>query len=194
MSNKTPLWLSALAALAFATIGSPAQAGIWSAQYDPPEYIGTGTFDVPDICLSSDGVHQQSDFVGCAIQIVGNVSTTPPVDFAPILPVALCPFCTFDVFGGAFVGVNTGVIGPYNVGDSTFWFQFVATGDPSSVSNVVNFYDSCSFDGPELFCSPPAFSATEGVVFSRVPEPGSLVLMLGALGAGWWVRRRKTAA
>lgn len=208
MSNKTQLWLSALTALAFATVGSPAQAGLWSAQYDPPEYIGTGTFDVPDICLSSDGVHLQSDFVGCAIQIVGNVSTTPPVDFAPILPVALCPFCTFDVFGGDFVGVNTGVIGPYNVGDSTFWFEFVATGELPGVSNVVNFYDDCSIDidgptsvdrasarvSPELSCSPPAFSATEGVVFARVPEPGSLVLMLGALGAGWWVRRRKTAA
>ncbi len=193
MSNKTQLWLSALAALAFATVGSPAQAGIWSAQYDPPQYIGTGTFDVADICLSTDGVHVQSDIVGCAIQIIGNVSTTPSVDFASILPVALCPSCTFDVFGGAFVGINTGVIGPLDVGANTFWFEFVATGDASNVNNVVNFYDHCSFDG-KYFCGDPTYSATDGVVFSRVPEPGSLVLMLGALGAGWWVRRRKTAA
>jgi len=34
---------------------------------------------------------------------------------------------------------------------------------------------------------------TYNVVGATVPEPGSLGLLLGALGAGWWMRRRKVA-
>ena len=33
---------------------------------------------------------------------------------------------------------------------------------------------------------------TDLLKFAAVPEPGSLALIVGALGAGWIVRRRKT--
>ena len=101
MRNKTQLWLSTLAAVAVAMLGSPAQAKLWTATYDPPAYVGTGTFDVPDACLSlGDGIFVQSDIAGCTIQIKGNVSTAPVVDFAPILPVSLCASCDFAILAG----------------------------------------------------------------------------------------------
>jgi hypothetical protein len=202
MRNKTQLWLSALAAVAALMLGSPAQAKTWVATYDPPAYIGTGTFDVNDACLASDGAHQQSDFVGCTIKILSNISTAPAVDFVSILNspfgIPLCGTCEYEVLGGKFAGVNTGVIGSVFVGDSEYWFQFLSSYSPGnnedippSVTNFVNLYDNCSFDGPTLFCGKPAFVATE--VGFAVPEPGPLALIVGAMGAGWLVRRRKSA-
>jgi hypothetical protein len=194
MSNIARWWLGTVSALALTLSGGLAHAGIWVATYDPPAYVGTGTFDIPDVCLASDGEHLQSDFVGCSIQIMGNVSTTPAVDFAPILPLALCSSCKYDVIGGALAGINTGVIGSVNVDDVDYWFEFLATfhpGDepiPPSVTNVVNLYNDCG----DLSCT--IANAATTVTFAAVPEPGSLALAVGALGAGWLVRRRRSAA
>ncbi len=44
---------------------------------------------------------------------------------------------------------------------------------------------------PTRSCS--GIPATD-VKFFPTPEPGSLALLFGALGAGWLVRRRRTAA
>jgi hypothetical protein len=200
MSNSARLWLGVVAVIALAIAGSPAQAGIWNATYDPPAYIGTGTFDVPDVCLSSDGDHVQSEFVGCAIQIAGNVSTVPGIDFAPILPLALCSSCVYDVIGGALAGINTGVIGSVNVGDVDYWFEFLATfhpGDgpssPPSVTNAVNLYTGCVEVELGVFIDCSTVNAATTVAFAKVPEPDSLALILGALGTGWLVRRRRSA-
>jgi hypothetical protein len=201
MSNRTlRMSLSALAAIAVLVLAGPARAGIWSSDYDPPA-IGTATFDVPAPCLTGviDGQHSQGEFTGCSIQILSNVATTPAVDFSSILPVPLCTLCTYEVIDQQFVGVNTGIIGAAMADDeNNYWFQYVSTfhpvdGSSASVTNFVNFYATCG-DGP---CSETAFVAdrvTFVLVSVSVPEPGSLGLILGALGAGWLARRRKPAA
>jgi hypothetical protein len=200
MANKAKLWLCSLAAVAALLLGSPAQAKTWVATYDPPAYVGTGTFEVDDACLANDGEYTQ--FFGCTIQITGNVSTSPGVDFAAILPVNLCASCSFAVIGGKFAGVDTGIIGvlpaPLNVG----WeFEFLYTnaiyeGDTLvSVDNIVNLYHCTKIDS--YVCDEfPSYSAPSDngfVRFAAVPEPGSLGLILGAMGAGWLARRRKAA-
>jgi hypothetical protein len=57
------------------------------------------------------------------------------------------------------------------------------------LNNRVLLYEDCTSIGPN--CTP--FVAGT-VTFASVPEPASLGLLLGALGAGWLARRRKLAA
>jgi hypothetical protein len=197
MSNGTlRISLSALATTAALVLAGPAHAAVWNSDYDPPAFIGTAVFDVPTPCLSgvADGEYLPTDFPGCSpIRVISNVSTTPAIDFSSVLPSSA--ITSYDVIGGQFVGVDTGIIGSAALG---FWFQFLSNfqqiGDfPPTVTNTVNLYNNCSFDGPTLFCGPPVNVATI-VSFARAPEPGSLGLILGALGAGWLARRRKIAA
>jgi hypothetical protein len=201
MANKAKLWLCSLAVVVAAMLGSAVQAKTWVATYDPPAYIGTATFDVPTACLAGvpDGQYNVTDFPGCSpIQIVGNVSTTPAIDFAAALPSS--DVWSYVVIGGQFVGVDTGIIGSVLVSETSYWFQFASTffaadgpNSPASVSNVVNLYDNCTLNSDSnLQCGEPLYQAT--TVTFATPEPGSLGLILGALGAGWWVRRRKAAA
>ena len=148
--------LGTLAAVALAAFSSHASAVIWGSDYDPPPpfpfFIGTASFEVADICLSTDGPHIQANFGGCAIQVLTNVSTTPAINFNPILNVPLCSSCEYEVIGGKLVGINTGVLGSVVVGSTTYWFEFLSTffpGDieiPPTVVNFVNLYDNC-FDG-----------------------------------------------
>jgi hypothetical protein len=108
--------LGTLAAVALAAFSSHASASIWGSDYDPPPqplpfFIGTASFEVADVCLSTtDGPHLQVG--GCTIQVLTNVSTTPAINFNPILNVPLCPLCQYEVIGGKLVGINTMITGP----------------------------------------------------------------------------------
>lgn len=61
-------------------------------------------------------------------------------------------------------------------------------------------YDTtCSIDGDVEFCFPganPSRTTPGGLVFVAIPEPGTMSLLLSALGLGWLSRRRakKSAA
>jgi hypothetical protein len=190
MSNGSlRMYLVALAALALAVGGRPAQAGIWDATYDPLlEFAGTAVLNVPDPCLSvPDGLHSG----GCGIQVISNVTTAPfALNFAAALPSS--NILSYVVVGGQLVGVETGIIGPVlGPSETEYWFQFLTSFNNTVVSNVANLYTDCS----DNECSTTA-QTTSGVTFTRqtTPEPGSLGLLLGALGAGWWARRRNNAA
>jgi PEP-CTERM motif len=156
---------------------------------------------VPDVCLAAaDNLYFVGALPGCSgITVLSNVSTTPVlIDFAPALPSNNVN--SYVVIGGQFVGVNTGIIGGVDVGDVNYWFQFVATFTPGgiesrpSVHNLVNLFNNCGSSGEFFSCGDPIATATQGVTFTRVPEPASLALILGALGAGWVARKRKIAA
>lgn len=196
LKRKFRVSLCAFAATAVLVLAGPARAGIWSSDYDPPAFIGSASFDVPTPCLAgvADGEYLPAAFPGCApIRVISNVSTTPAISFASVLPSSAVT--SYDVIGGQFVGVDTGIIGSSALG---FWFQFLSNfqqiGDfPPTVTNTVNLYNDCSLDGPTLFCGSPVNVATI-VTFRPAPEPGSLALIIGALGAGWLARRRKIAA
>jgi hypothetical protein len=70
----------------------------------------------------------------------------------------------------------------------------LASSDSTLVS-VKNFVEliNCPINDPSSrLCEVRDTSRTS--TFALIPEPGSLALILGGLGAGWWTRRRKTAA
>jgi len=50
-------------------------------------------------------------------------------------------------------------------------------------------YTAKMFDGPDADYVPPLFTA--GLVAQTVPEPGSAALVLAALAAAGWARRRR---
>lgn len=196
------LLLTALTAT-LVVLAAPAHGAVWDSDYDPPEFVGMAAFNVPDACLAAaDNLYSVGALPGCSvITVLSNVTTMPVViDFASALPST--DVNSYVVIGGQFVGVNTGIIGGVDVGDINYWFQFVATftpggiESPPSVHNLVNLFSNCeSFgDSGEVSCGAPIATATQGVTFTRVPEPASLALMLGALGAGWLTRKRRIAA
>ncbi len=186
-----------------AALALPAYAAVWNSDYDPPQFVGMAAFNVPDACLAAaDNLYSVGALPGCSvITVLSNVTTMPvAIDFAPALPST--DVNSYVVIGGQFVGVNTGIIGGVDVGDVDYWFQFVATFTPGSIEsapsvhNLVNLFSNCeSFgDSGRVSCGDPVATATQGVTFTRVPEPASLALILGALGAGWLARKRRIAA
>ena len=206
--NWRALVSAAIGAAAF-TVAGGANAGgvIVKAHYDPPAFIGDATFDVDSSCLSGvlDGEYFNPPFASCTIAMTGNLVTAPlsiaPIDFGPVLPSS--DISSFVVIGGQLVGVNTDLIGIVAQAGKFYAFDFESIfsfglqfcdGDcVPFVTNFVHLYDDCSFNTDQtLICGDVKFLADEVTFFT--PEPGSIGLILGALGAGWLARRRKVAA
>jgi len=209
--NWRALVSAAIGAAAF-TVAGGANAGgvIVKAHYDPPAFVGDATFDIDSSCLSgvADGVYFAAG--SCTIAMTGNVVTDPsppaPIDFGPLFTPTpdSADIISFVVIGEKLVGVNTDLIGIVTQALVSYAFDFQSLFDPGSppgcdvncfgpfVTNSVRLFDSC-FDTDGVFCTKPeAFLADEVTFFT--PEPGSIGLILGALGAGWLARRRKVAA
>ncbi len=124
---------------------------------------------------------------------------------------------------GDLAGVTTGFVGGFTAVDQIdfpglWWLQFVAVPHFSSnsdsnsdsltslnnrdssftltsVDNSVLLFHNCPLIRDHAICTSGQLADTaDTVAFARVPEPGSLCLVLGGLGAGWLARRRKAAA
>ena len=90
----------------------------------------------------------------------------------PILPDA----CTGDLCGFKwFIAWDSGLPEGEFLDNAVFLFRQICEGE---------------------FCGPiePFGDPATNVVFFATPEPGPLALLIGALAAGWIVRRRRTAA
>jgi hypothetical protein len=194
--------LSALAATVLLVLAGPSRAGIWSSDYDPIGSIsfnGRAFFQFDDSCLAVDGFHSASSchtvFLSATAEISDASPATGHLDFAPVLPNS-AGVVDIVIFNHALAGVDTSLIGFVFPGPCTgdlcgtpWWIQF-----ESGFEDPVFLFTGTCPDGPST-CTPgtsPQGVATH-VTFARVPEPGSLGLILGALGAGWLARRRKTA-
>jgi len=143
----------------------------------------------------------------------GPPTSTATLDFAPLLPDSL------DVWGIdidsnlKLSGVDTFIIGSISTGVSPFtgswWLQFTDNqghtppgSGPSELSlvgidgaplgNNVLLYQGC-VGAPGASCLVGA-ALNVSFVQVQVPEPGTLALILGALGGGWFSRRRKKQA
>jgi hypothetical protein len=206
MPNR--IFRTSLATLAFAACmicGGPAQAVFYGNDYDPVgplTFNGHAVWQFDDACLAGDG------FKSAATCHLTLMSAT--VHMHDLQSTADLTFGTFDfthmidllIVGGELAGIDSHLIGPSFVtddGSSLFgpwWLQWstdlaaLAAHDPVGIFTG-NCPEGCSPNGsPEAI----AFIVTFTRIGAVVPEPGTLGLVLGALGAGWWARRRKTAA
>jgi hypothetical protein len=194
--------LTALTA-AVVTLAAPAYAAVWSSDYDPVGEItfsGRAFFQFDDACLATDGFYSGAFCHTVFLSATADISDTSPatghLDFASVLP-NTADVGDIVIVNHALAGVDTGVIGFVFPGTCTgdlcstpWWIQFVSGfEDP-----VLLFTGPCP-DGPST-CHPndTPQGIAPNVTFARVPEPGSLALILGAVGAGWLARRRKSAA
>jgi len=158
-------------------------------------FRGHSTFDVSAGCLTSPGL-QFDNGDNCIITLLGasvdlydtRQSGTPTLQTLVFAPPPISPDPITAIFVAAnlidVTGIGMSVIGPQFADLSIFggplWLQFLLT---DGTSNAFMYQGGC--DGPCL--NSPSNPAS--IHISRVPEPGSLALLFGALGAGWLARR-----
>ena len=190
--------LATLVTVVALTFTGLASARFYDSSYDPPgplTFSGTGRFYVDDACFAADGQYAAA---ACNLKLISasldmsNGTDSAHLDFVSLLPNTLDMIDLF-ISGGELVGVNTNAIGWVFPGPCTgalcgdpWWIQWGFNPDP-----VFLFTGNC--DGDECFRNEQASSIADTVTFTRVPEPGTLVLLLGALGIGGLMRRRTAA-
>jgi hypothetical protein len=191
MSRRTlRMSLGVLAAAAVLTLGTPAQAAFYIPHFDP-EFDGFVLFRIGDACLlNADGTYSSTG--ACTLDLM-----------------------SADVFDteNTETHYTSGFQG--NVG-----FQVVIAGNELTQLSTSDpilescFGEFCTFADLQFFtgcgfpiddsCLPLATLAFDSTVLSAgytlirqtdgVPEPGTLGLIFGAVGAAWLARRRKAAA
>ena len=187
--------MCAAAAAALGTFGTLAQATFYGGDFDPPVLTGhfTGHFivnDVNDGCLhgsegceidlislviTNSGNFGAGDFSTGQTNIASNVSFVGGLHFLSVAIPLTSLSTDFEFAGsgslGAGVGCNPCVMFTPDIGDDFFQHHgFIANLFNDAVNNNAIY------------------------VAARIPEPGSLGLLVGGIGAAWLARRRKTTA
>jgi len=205
MTRKTfRILLSALATGAVAILAAPANAVQYTSGFEPLSFFGTGLFQFDDSCLTANGGNGTYTGAQCNVSLLSVTAdldnTDPPVgtghlDFASLLPDS-GDIVDIIISGGTLVGVDTNPIGhvfpspcTLNMCGTPWWIEWSSVSDP--INTVSLFTGSC--DGDVCFRDTSATGSTTNVTFTRVPEPGTLGLIVGGVAAAWFARRRKRA-
>jgi hypothetical protein len=199
--SRKPLriFICAAAAAALGMFGTLAQATFYGGDFDPPVITGhfTGHFivnDVNDGCLHPDGGCQIDlislvitnsgdfgigDFSTGQTNIASGVSFVGGLHFLSVPIPLTSPFSDFEFTSGSLapaVNCNPCVQFTPTIGDDFFLHHgFIAN---------LGFFDS----------NGQFTSGDTAIYVARIPEPGSLGLLIGGVGAAWLARRRKTKA
>jgi hypothetical protein len=198
-------------ALALAFTGV-CHGALFNSHFDPVEFFGDGQFQLDDACLVANGGFGIYSGAECHVSLLSAVVDITRdgdhglLDFAAVLPST----AIFDIqiADGALVGVNTDWIGwttpggcDGNLCDTQWWIRWTnplpgILADPVQIATCApvtaplrivaksSSADACDLD------ETTAVTAYD-VTFTRVPEPGTLLLLAGGLFAGWQVRRRR---
>jgi hypothetical protein len=190
--------MCAAAAAAFGTFGTLAQATFYGGDFDPPDATGhfMGRFivnDVDDHCLTDtdgceidlislvitiSGDFGSGDFSNGQKNIASQVSFEGGLHFLSVpIPLTSPSFIPSDFASAGFgslapgVACNPCVMFTPDIGDDFFQHHgFIANLFNDAVNNNAIY------------------------VAAPIPEPGSLGLLVGGIGAAWLARRRKTRA
>jgi hypothetical protein len=195
--------LCAFAAIAVLVLSGPAHASLWGGDFDPPDITGhfTGHFivnDVNDRCflnlegceidlislvITNSGDFGSGDFSTGQTNIASNVSFVGGLHFLSVPIPLTSPFSDFELASAGLgslapaVTCNPCVMLTPDLGDDFLNHHgFIAN---------LGFFDSNN-----------QFTSGDNAIYvtARIPEPGSLGLLVGGIGAAWLTRRRKTAA
>jgi hypothetical protein len=199
-------------ATAFGVLTAPADAAPYRGTFDPADFSGEYIINVDPSCLT-DGWHANAG--PCAATLLSAyadvVSTSPSptyngrLTFAPPAISSSSQLFGLYVSGGKIDSFDTDLL-PYQtaVGPTpdSWWLQFVSGHMPPP---PCNYCYSEPLVGPEGVAALPKgvylYANNLGIVGTAqyigpaqdigVPEPGTLTLLLGALGGGWLTRRRR---
>jgi len=193
--------MCAAAAVALGTFGNLAQATFYGGDFDPPTITGhfTGHFivnDVNDQCLAgsegceidlislvitNSGDFGHGDFSTGQTNIASSVSFVGGLHFLSVPIPLTSPFSDF-AFNSLAPAVNCTAFNPC--------VQFT----PNIGDDFLNHHGFLANLG--VFDSNNQFTSGDTAIYvaARIPEPGSLALLVGGIGAAWLTRRRKTGA
>ncbi len=184
--------------------------------YDGLGYRGFADFLVPDECLDgtgwfADGSCGDMSLLAATVELYDATlgSNAPTIDTVVFAPPAIVPDPVLGVFiqGNQVVGADTSIFGPQigslpPIYSGRLWLEFVSGEMPPPILtlSIVDtptvdrgaFLWACDnfIDETRVCESPQVRTTNPGVVtFQRIPEPGSLALIFGALAAGWLARR-----
>jgi hypothetical protein len=203
VSRKTlRIFICAAAAAALGMFGTVAQATFYGGDFDPPDPTGhfTGHFivnDVNDGCLHPDGGCQIDlislvitssnhfgigDFSNGQTDIASSASFDGGLHFSSVSIPLTSPPPPPTSFVSAGLGslapaVNAFVMFTPDLGDDFFEHH----------GFIANLFNDAVFDNATVVDNAIYVAAP-------IPEPGSLGLLVGGIGAAWLTRRRKTRA
>ena len=186
--------MCAAVAVALGTFGTAAQATFYGGTFDPPTITGhfTGDFllDVTDSCFSEGPCQidlifltiNDSDHFGSGpfSGFQGNIASSASLDGGLHFNSVEIPL-TNNSFDLAFVALST----LDQVDCSNVCVQFTTVEGDDNVFHHHGFIAN-------LFNDTVGDNAI--YVAAAVPEPGTLGLLVGGIGAAWLKRRRKTIA
>lgn len=217
-SSRILLRCIAVAAL-LAAAGPPVRAGTWSGSFDPIGFSGTDLINIGGSnCLpgASDLTNPVNFFYvngfsfganNCTAALLNatvNLTDLPASDTAQLTfssSAANAGIWGADIGpDGTLLGVDSFPIGPATTSNPHFpgsWFIQLNANDGQFPPETEQGGDGPTSNTVTLFnvnCPNGNCGTSDPYTFKSVPEPGSLGLLLGALGAGWLGRRRKAAA
>lgn len=202
-------YVAALASVGLFGAGVADAGSIYRGNFDPLEYWGTVEVDLPNTCVGTTGWIAAGTAIGeCGqVDILSLVVNNPPppptstdsLTFAP-------PTLTNAVTGlwwnaGVLSGIDTPLLGPAGPSGGPFFtnpYGYVIAFDSGHFNNdisrtpTVELY-SCDVETCDGI-TPVGDTAATQRSFIRVPEPGSVALILAAAAAGWLGRRRTRAS